>query len=65
MQNTEQTVEAVRTFDQRRRTIVICSCASAPVWELLRKLNAVYPDRINIELTDPDADVTFYLMRQN
>ena len=23
-----------------------------------------HPDRINIELTDPEADVTFYLMRQ-
>ncbi|MCI6683001.1 LysR family transcriptional regulator [Roseburia faecis] len=45
LQNADQTVEAVRTFDQRRRTIVICSCAPAPVWELLRKLNAVYPDR--------------------
>lgn len=23
-----------------------------------------HPDRINIELTDPEVDVTFYLMRQ-
>ena len=23
-----------------------------------------HPDRINIELTDPEADVTFYLMKR-
>lgn len=36
----EQTIRQVQLFDQRRRTIVIKSCAPAPLWELLKKINA-------------------------
>ena len=39
----EQTVQAVRAFDQRLRTIVVRSCAPAPLWELLRHRSASYP----------------------
>lgn len=39
LQEAEQTVAQVRAFDQRRRTVVIRSCAPAPLWELLKKLN--------------------------
>ena len=42
----EQTVQAVRSFDQRQRTIVVRSCAPAPLWELLRYLSASYPGRM-------------------
>lgn len=45
LQETEQTVAQVRAFDLRQRTIVIRSCAPAPLWELMKKLNAAYPDR--------------------
>ena len=45
LQETEQTVAQVRAFDLRQRTIVIKSCAPAPLWELMKKLNAAYPDR--------------------
>lgn len=34
-----KTIEQVQLFEQRRRTIVIKSCAPAPLWELLKKLN--------------------------
>ena len=40
LQAAEQTVEQVRAFDQRQRTIVVKSCAPAPLWVLLPKLNA-------------------------
>ena len=33
----------VRAFDQRKRTIVIKSCAPAPLWELQRNLNTGRP----------------------
>ena len=36
----ERIVQQVRDFDQRQRTIVIKSCAPAPLWELLPELNA-------------------------
>lgn len=40
----EQTIQQVRDFDLRQRTLVVKSCAPAPLWELLPKLNARYPD---------------------
>ena len=46
LENAEQTVRQIRTFDQRRKTIVVRSCAPAPLWELMRKLNDLYPERI-------------------
>lgn len=39
LEEAEQTMSRVRDFDQRRRTIVIRSCAPAPLWELLKELN--------------------------
>ena len=38
-----QAVQQVRDFDQRQRTVVVRSCAPAPLWELLPKLNAQKP----------------------
>ena len=38
-----QMVQQVQAFDQRRRTLVVRSCAPAPLWELLPELNAAYP----------------------
>lgn len=46
LQEAEQTVQQVRSFDQRQRTVVVKSCAPAPLWELLPKLNASQPDRM-------------------
>ena len=43
LQDAEQTVQQVRLFDQRQRTVVVKSCAPAPLWELLPKLNAKKP----------------------
>ena len=42
----ERAVEQVRAFDQRRRTVVVRSCAPAPLWELLPKLSAALPDKM-------------------
>ena len=43
LREAEQTVQQVRDFDQRRRTVVVRSCAPAPLWELLPKLNTKKP----------------------
>lgn len=40
----DQTIQQVRNFDQRHRTVVVRSCAPAPLWELLPKLNAYQPN---------------------
>ncbi len=39
----EQTLKHVREFDQRQRTIIIKSCAPAPLWTLMHRLNEKYP----------------------
>ncbi len=36
---TEQTLRQVKEFDQKQRTLVIKSCAPAPLWMLMHKLN--------------------------
>lgn len=46
LQEAEQAVEQVRSFDQRQRTVVVRSCAPAPMWELLPRLNACLPGRM-------------------
>ena len=44
LQEAEQTVQQVRDFDRRQHTVVIKSCAPAPLWELLPRLNADQPN---------------------
>ena len=39
----ERAVRQVQEFEQRRRTLVVKSCAPAPLWELLPRLNAAHP----------------------
>ena len=39
----DEAVRQVQAFDQRRRTLVVKSCAPAPLWELLPKLSAAHP----------------------
>ncbi len=46
LREAEQAVQQVRDFDQRQRTVVIKSCAPAPLWELLPKLNALKPGMV-------------------
>lgn len=43
LQETEQTLSQVRAFDERQKTIIVKSCAPAPLWELLKKLGSSYP----------------------
>ena len=44
LQEADQTVQQVRDFDERQRTVVVRSCAPAPLWELLPRLNARQPN---------------------
>ena len=43
LEEEKQAVRQVREFDQRRRTLVVTSCAPAPLWKLLPILNAEHP----------------------
>lgn len=56
LQEADQMVQQVRAFAARQRTIIVKSCAPAPLWELLRQLNARYPDRtISSDIARNDA----------
>lgn len=39
-----ETIRQVKTFDARRKTIIVKSCAPAPLWELLKKLGESCPE---------------------
>lgn len=43
LRQAEDAVSRVRALDARRNTIVVRSCAPAPLWELLKKLSAARP----------------------
>lgn len=43
LQEAENAVRQIQEFDARQRTIIIKSCAPAPLWELQRELNTKQP----------------------
>ena len=53
----DQAVAQVRAFDQRQRTIVVKSCAPAPLWVLLRKLNDAQPEKMVSSAICQNAEV--------
>ncbi|MGN0734667.1 MAG: LysR family transcriptional regulator [Anaerovoracaceae bacterium] len=42
LNDADKAVNAVRAFDKSKRTITVCSCAPAPLWTLLPKLNSAF-----------------------
>lgn len=44
LNDAEQAIHRIREFDARQQTVVIKSCAPAPLWELQRKLNIQKPN---------------------
>lgn len=46
LQEAESAIRQVRDFDARQHTVVIKSCAPAPLWELQREVNTKYPGMI-------------------
>lgn len=45
LQEAEQAVSKVQTYDKRKRTIIIESCAPAPLWSLLPEMGKKFPDK--------------------
>ena len=61
LQEAEQALSQVRSFDERRRTIVVRSCAPAPLWELLKKLGSSHPGMTISSGICQNAEVLQYL----
>ena len=57
LQEAEQAVQQVRAFDQRQHTVVVKSCAPAPLWELLLKLDTERPGKMVSLTTSPHSKV--------
>ena len=57
VRQTEQAAQQVRSFDAARRTVTVCSCAPAPLWELLPKLGAAFPDKTVASSVSRNEDV--------
>ena len=62
LQDADQAITQVRAFDARRKTIVVKSCAPAPLWKLLHKLNAEQPDMMVSSAICQNEDVLTALM---
>ena len=43
LQEADQALSQIRAFDERQHTIIVKSCAPAPLWELMRKLGTNHP----------------------
>lgn len=55
----KQTVLQVQNFDRRRKTIVVKSCAPAPLWELMKKLEKSFPgSTVSTEICNNDAVIS-------
>lgn len=61
LQEAEQALSQVRSFDERKRTIVVRSCAPAPLWELLKKLGSSHPGMTISSGICQNAEVLQYL----
>lgn len=46
LEEADQMIAQVQAFEERQRTVVIRSCAPAPLWELLKQLEAGEPGRM-------------------
>ena len=57
LQEAEQAVQQVQAFDQRQHTVVVKSCAPAPLWELLPKLNTERPGMMVASAICQNAEV--------
>lgn len=44
LQDAENVIRKVRDYDARQRTVVIYSCAPAPLWEMQREINMTMPE---------------------
>lgn len=44
LQEADQAIKQVQAFDQRQKTIIVRSCAPAPLWELMKALEKKYPE---------------------
>lgn len=43
LHESDQAIKQVRAFDQRQKTIIVRSCAPAPLWKLMKILSEKYP----------------------
>lgn len=61
LQEAEQMVSGLRAFEERQKTIVVKSCAPAPLWELLKRLGTAHPGNTVSSAICQNEEVMQYL----
>lgn len=61
LQEADQMVSQVRAYEERQKTIVVKSCAPAPLWELLKKLGSDFPGNTISSAICQNEEVMQYL----
>lgn len=65
LQEADRALSQVRAYDERRKTIVVKSCAPAPLWELMKKLGDSHPGMTVSSEICQNAEVQNYLEQGN
>ena len=61
LQDARQMISQVRMYDERKKTIVVKSCAPAPMWELMKKLGMTCPGRMVSSAICQNEEVIQYI----
>ena len=61
LQEADQMVSQVRAYEERQKTIVVKSCAPAPMWELVKELGSDFPGNTISSAICQNEEVLQYL----
>ena len=61
LQEADQMVSQIRAYEERQKTIVVKSCAPAPMWELVKELGSEFPGNTISSAICQNEEVMQYL----
>lgn len=64
LQEADQMVSQVRAYEERQKTIVVKSCAPAPMWELVKELGSEFPGNTISSAICQNEEVMQYLEQE-
>ena len=64
LEEADQAIAQVRAYEERKRTIIVKSCAPAPMWELVRTLGDMNPGKTVSSWIGQNQDVIWFLKQE-
>lgn len=64
LQEADQMVSQIRAYEERQKTIVVKSCAPAPMWELVKELGSEFPGNTISSAICQNEEVMQYLEQE-